>query len=99
MSGDDSSTWDENQTTRGRSVDTIEDGEGVPVGGREDRYSSLGQLGSGAVGVVHRVRDRDLNRVVAMKTLRRDRRARPRALARFMAEAQATAQLLSLIHI
>lgn len=57
------------------------------------RFEDLGLLGVGGMGEVRRVRDRVLNRVVAMKIIQ------PRVLetrlgrARFLAEAQATAQL------
>jgi serine/threonine-protein kinase len=57
------------------------------------RYEELGRIGKGSMGEVRRVRDRDLNRVVAMKVVRRSLMKNRRLLARFIAEAQATAQL------
>jgi len=57
------------------------------------RYEELGTVGKGSMGEVRRVRDRDLNRVVAMKVVRRSLMSNRRLLARFIAEAQATAQL------
>jgi hypothetical protein len=57
-------------------------------GGHED----LGLIGEGAMGEVRRVRDRRLGRVVAMKIVRADL-PDDRALARFVEEAQVTAQL------
>ncbi len=57
------------------------------------RYEDLGLIGKGAMGEVRRVRDRDLNRLVAMKIVRTGRMKNRRLLARFIAEAQATAQL------
>ncbi len=57
------------------------------------RYEDLGLLGEGGMGEVRRVRDRDLNRVMAMKVIRGDLMERPAALARFVEEAQCSAQL------
>ncbi|MDP6932339.1 MAG: serine/threonine-protein kinase, partial [Myxococcota bacterium] len=57
------------------------------------RYQDLGVLGSGGMGVVRRVFDRDLNRMLAMKILRPELMKRPRVVKRFLDEAQATAQL------
>ncbi|MEZ4318576.1 MAG: SUMF1/EgtB/PvdO family nonheme iron enzyme [Myxococcota bacterium] len=57
------------------------------------RYDDLGPLGQGGMGEVRRVRDRELNRVLAMKILHAAHQHRPSALARFVEEAQATAQL------
>jgi serine/threonine-protein kinase len=57
------------------------------------RYEDLGPIGEGGMGEVRRVRDRDLNRVMAMKVVRAKFLERPDALARFVEEAQATAQL------
>lgn len=57
------------------------------------RYERLGLLGQGGMGEVWRVRDRDLNRVMALKVVRADRAPTERMLARFIEEAQATAQL------
>jgi serine/threonine protein kinase len=57
-----------------------------------DRYEDLGLLGQGGMGEVRRVRDRELNRVVARKQVRADA-ASPAALARFVEELQTTAQL------
>ena len=58
-----------------------------------DRYDDLGLLGVGGMGEVRRVRDRDLNRTMAMKIIRADLMRRPAALARFVEEAQCSAQL------
>ena len=60
------------------------------IGGFED----LGPLGQGGMGEVRRVRDPDLGRIMAMKILRAPLLEQPAALARFVAEAQATAQLV-----
>ncbi|MCB9673484.1 MAG: SUMF1/EgtB/PvdO family nonheme iron enzyme [Alphaproteobacteria bacterium] len=59
----------------------------------EKRYLDLGQIGLGGMGEVRRVRDTVLNRFVAMKILRSEYADKPGAVVRFVAEAQATAQL------
>ena len=58
-----------------------------------DRYEDLGPIGVGGMGEVRRVRDRDLNRTLAMKTIRADWMARPDMVSRFLEEAQVGAQL------
>jgi serine/threonine-protein kinase len=59
----------------------------------ERRYDDLGLIATGGMGDVRRVRDRQLNRVLAMKVVRGSLLSRPGAVARFVQEAQATAQL------
>ena len=58
-----------------------------------DRYRDLGPLGVGAMGEVRRVYDRQLRRVVAMKTLRSKLLDNPAVISRFIEEAEVTAQL------
>lgn len=58
-----------------------------------DAYDDLGLLAMGGMGEVRRVRDPRLGRVVAMKVIRPEMAAHPALLARFVEEAQATAQL------
>lgn len=64
------------------------------------RYEVRGEIARGGMGVIYRVQDQDLNRQLAMKVLQASEpgagsRARPQAdqLARFLEEAQVTAQL------
>jgi len=57
------------------------------------RYDDLGLIGMGGMGEVRRVRDRRLGRQLAMKTLRVGALQHPSLMARFLEEAQATAQL------
>ena len=57
------------------------------------RYDDLGPIGMGGMGEVRRVRDRRLGRVLALKTLHAPALSRPSLVARFLEEAQATAQL------
>lgn len=59
----------------------------------EKRYLDLGRIGIGGMGEVRRVRDTVLNRFVAMKVLRPELSGKRAAVRRFVAEAQATAQL------
>ncbi len=58
-----------------------------------ERYERLGLIGVGGMGEVRRVRDRDLNRIMAMKVVRKELLEQPGPLSRFIEEAQATAQL------
>ena len=58
----------------------------------EERYERLGLIGKGGMGEVWRVRDRLLGRRMAMKLVRSDRSSR-HLRARFVEEAQVTAQL------
>ena len=65
-----------------------------------DRYHTLSRVGRGGMGVVFKVRDRHLDRVVGMKVLRRKRRGRegalgvePRSLQRFLEEARIASRL------
>ena len=59
----------------------------------EGRYQDMGLIGYGGMGEVRRIRDRDLNRVMAMKIIRPKLLKKPLAISRFVEEAQATAQL------
>ena len=58
-----------------------------------DRYEDLGVLGVGGMGQVRRVFDRQLGRSLALKILHRPAQESPEVAARFLGEAQATAQL------
>lgn len=55
-------------------------------------YQYLGELGKGAMGAVNRMKDLDLNRQVAFKTMSPEIAATPLA-SKFIGEAQITAQL------
>ncbi|NUP14024.1 MAG: SUMF1/EgtB/PvdO family nonheme iron enzyme [Polyangiaceae bacterium] len=57
------------------------------------RYEDLGPIAAGSFGEVHRVRDTLLDRVVAMKLMRKEHAARPELRQRFLTEATITAQL------
>ncbi len=62
--------------------------EGLP-----ERYVVLGPLGAGGMGAVWRVRDMDLGRTLALKVLHERYSRRRDIVARFVEEAQITAQL------
>ena len=66
---------------------------GRAIGTRIDRYVITGQLGEGAMGVVYRAIDPQLDRKVALKLLRPGRGRRKRRTARLREEAQALARL------
>jgi hypothetical protein len=65
----------------------------VPAGTSGRRYTDLGRLGRGGTAEVRRVRDHQLDRVVAMKILRPELAERPGPVSRFLAEARTTARL------
>ena len=58
-----------------------------------DRYTDLGLIGIGGMGEVRRVRDQELGRVLAMKFIHPQLAQHRGVLARFVEEAQVTAQL------
>ena len=59
----------------------------------DDRFTLLGVLGSGSMGVVYRALQHSMEREVAIKLLRRSYAKRPEAVGRFMQEARAASRL------
>lgn len=57
------------------------------------RYDDLGILGKGGMGEVRKIRDKELNRKLAMKIIHADLLVRDAAVARFIEEGQVCAQL------
>jgi len=56
-------------------------------------FEIIGEIGRGGMGVVHRARQRSLDRIVALKVLPNILGQAPKAISRFQKEAQAAARL------
>ena len=67
--------------------------EPAPPSPERHRYEDLGPLGAGGMGEVRRVRDLELGRTCALKSLHTHLASWPGALARFIEETQVGAQL------
>jgi len=61
--------------------------------GRAPRFQFLGKLAAGAMGEIHIVRERELQRKVALKRMHASIAKKPKLARRFLNEAQITAQL------
>ena len=59
----------------------------------EGRYQIIGELGRGGMGIVYKVQDTVLDRIVAFKVLPQALTENPQAINNFMREAQAAAKL------
>ncbi len=60
-----------------------------------DRYELLGLVGAGGMGSVYRVRDRELDEIVALKMLRRELEAEPSMLQHFRQEVRLARKVTS----
>ncbi len=65
----------------------------APRGCEESRFEVVGEVGKGATSRVYAVRDRGLDRTVAVKFLRRSREKKRAVRDRFVHEARVTARL------
>ncbi|MBW2424309.1 MAG: protein kinase [Deltaproteobacteria bacterium] len=78
-------------------VNTVEAVEGAGARFARDpdagRYQIVGELGRGGMGIVYKVQDTVLDRLVAFKVLPQAVSENPQAVANFMREAQAAAKL------
>ena len=61
----------------------------------DGRYRILGPIGAGGMGLVYRAKHEYIDRIVAVKVLRRDLTAEETAVKRFLLEAKASARLES----
>ena len=78
----------------GASADADGGSAAMRVGSAEDgRYQIVGELGRGGMGIVYKVQDTVLDRIVAFKVLPQALVENPQAINNFMREAQAAAKL------
>ncbi len=71
-----------------RNIENLPPGEEI-----KGRFQVIQFLGKGGMGVIYKVRDKKLNRVVALKILPLELKEDEKARKRFLREAQAAAQL------
>lgn len=83
---DDTITWPPTPDAPGRAVRPVFN----PDFGK---YELLGEIGRGGMGVVYKARQKDLDRIVAIKMILSSHLATPEQVQRFYAEARATARL------
>ncbi len=87
-----------------READQIVE-DGIAPSGRStkrlDGYDLLQEIGRGGMGIVYRARERNLDRVVAIKRIRKGALADDEAVRRFLKEARAVSRLNhpNIVHI
>ncbi len=86
-------TMDVGPSQTQKSVGPGAGGDGEPLPSRMGGYRILSELGRGGMGAVYLANQVSLDRNVALKTIRGGWTASPRAVARFIREAYAAAQL------
>lgn len=78
-------------TSAGTAADTpAPGGEATP---QLNAYEVLEEIGRGGMGIVYKARQRDRNRIVALKIIRKEKLANADNVARFRREARAAARL------
>ena len=75
------------------SIETVVDPAGAELAKTLGDYQVLNKLAEGGMGVVFKARHRELDRIVALKTIRDDRIGGQEAARRFEVEAQSAAKL------
>ncbi|MGE0710578.1 MAG: serine/threonine protein kinase [Planctomycetota bacterium] len=60
---------------------------------RLGKYEILGEIARGGMGIIYKARQPDLERIVAVKTLRQEELTKPESAEQFIQEAHALAQL------
>ncbi len=76
------------------TAEARQDGGARPVvPARSGRYTILGEIGRGGMGIVYKAKDTVLDRIVAFKVLPDALKENPQALRNFLREAKSAAQL------
>ena len=79
------------QTGEGISLDFLSPSSAAQSLGRLEEYEILGVIGSGAMGIVLKAHQPDLDRIVAIKVLRPELASNALARRRFLSEARKAA--------